>query len=483
MSTPDRIQEILGADGLLARSLSNFEPRESQNKMARIIAEAIGREMPALVEAGTGTGKTLGYLVPLWLSDKKSVISTRTKTLQEQIFFKDIPLLAHATGHRLSAMLMKGRKNYLCLRRYHQYFTQASILPTEAGSYHKRLQKWLQHTRLADRAELAWLRDDDPLWDAISSTADQCHGSRCLHGEDCFLNALRREAARSRIIIANHHLLFADLMVKEGGFGEVLPRFEVLVCDEAQGIEEIATQYLGNRLSDHQLILFIDDLEEALKDAALEDDQDLKGHLASVRAGAIRLRDLFATSGPKGRLTEASIKMINEGPAAGIRRGLDYIQKEWKEALSEYPLTYQFYDDWFDSMYEKEERFGRIISFFAILAISISCIGILGLAIFTAEKRTKEIGIRKVNGATAGNILMLLTREFTLLVLIAFVIASPVAFLAVRKWLQDFAYQTDISWWVFVVSGLSALFIAWSTVGWNSFRAAKRNPVEALRAE
>jgi ATP-dependent DNA helicase DinG len=296
--------------------------------MACVIAEAIGREMPALIEAGTGTGKTLGYLIPIWLSDKKSVISTRTKTLQEQIFFKDIPLLEQATGRRVNAMLMKGRKNYLCLRRYHQCFTQASLLPTEAGSYHKRLQKWLQRTRIADRAELDWLRDDDPLWDAISSTADQCHGSRCLHGEDCYLNALRREAARSRIIIANHHLLFADLMVKEGGFGEVLPRFEVLVCDEAQGIEEIATQYLGTRLSDHQLIVFIDDVEEALKEAALEDDHDLKGHLASVRAGAIRLRDLFGTSGPKGRLTEESIEMINQGPAAGIRRGLDYIQKE-----------------------------------------------------------------------------------------------------------------------------------------------------------
>jgi ATP-dependent DNA helicase DinG len=328
MSSSDRIHEILGADGLLSRSLPNFEVRASQNGMARVIAEAVEREMPALVEAGTGTGKTLGYLVPLWLSDKKSVISTRTKTLQEQIFFKDIPVLARATGHRLSAMLMKGRKNYLCLRRYHQYFTQASLLSTEAGSYHKRLQKWLQRTRLADRAELAWLRDDDPLWEAISSTAEQCHGSRCLHGEDCYLNALRREAARSRIIIANHHLLFADLMVKESGFGEVLPRFEVLVCDEAHGIEEIATQYFGNRLSDHQLIVFIDDVEEALKKDPLEDDRALKSHLASIRAGAIRLRDLFGTSGPKGRLTEASIEMINQGPALGIREGLNYIQQE-----------------------------------------------------------------------------------------------------------------------------------------------------------
>ena len=328
MPTSDRIQEILGVDGLLAGLLPNFEYRESQNAMAHIILEAITRATPAIIEAGTGTGKTLGYLVPLWLSDKKSVVSTRTKTLQEQIFFKDIPLLAQATGQRLNAMLMKGRKNYLCLRRYHQYAAQASLLPTEAGSYHKRLQRWLRRTRLADRAELDWLRDDDPLWDAISSTADQCHGSKCPHGEDCYLNALRRAAARSQIIIANHHLLFADLMVKESGFGEVLPRFEVLVCDEAQGIEEIATNFFGSRLSDHQLMVFVDDVEDALKNVADEDDHDLKRHLNSVRTGAISLRDLFSPLGPKGRLTETSIEMIKEGPASGVRKGLDYIQEK-----------------------------------------------------------------------------------------------------------------------------------------------------------
>ncbi len=162
---------------------------------------------------------------------------------------------------------------------------------------------------------------------------------------------------------------------------------------------------------------------------------------------------------------------------------MDFIQKSWKEALPEYPLEYQFYDDWFNSMYEKEERFGKIISFFAILAISISCIGILGLAIFTSERRTKEVGIRKVNGASIENILFLLTKEFTLWVIIAFVIAAPLAFFAINRWLQDFAYRTEISWWVFAVSGLSALLIAWGTVGWQSLRAALRNPVEALRYE
>ncbi len=168
---------------------------------------------------------------------------------------------------------------------------------------------------------------------------------------------------------------------------------------------------------------------------------------------------------------------------SNIAPTMDFIKKTWKETLPEYPFTYRFYDDWFNSMYQKEERLGRVISFFAILAISISCIGILGLAIFTAEKRTKEIGIRKVNGASVENIFMLMTREFTLLVVIAFFVASPLAFVLMDNWLQEFAFRTGISWWIFALSGLSALMIAWLTVGWQSLKAALTNPVEALRYE
>lgn len=178
-------------------------------------------------------------------------------------------------------------------------------------------------------------------------------------------------------------------------------------------------------------------------------------------------------------ISQVSLKISGDN----IGSTMDYLNKSWKKYLPEYPISYQFYDDWFNSMYEKEERFGRIISFFAILAISISCIGILGLAIFTSERRTKEIGIRKINGASTESIVFMLTREFTTWVLIAFVIAAPLAYLAINTWLEDFAYRTEISWWVFAVSGLSALFIAWGTVGWQSLKAALKNPVDALRYE
>ena len=198
-------------------------------------------------------------------------------------------------------------------------------------------------------------------------------------------------------------------------------------------------------------------------------------HVGSFHSSIEPMAILFHSWPP----SNISLKISGEN----IGTTLNYIQKVWKELLSEYPMKYQFYDDWFNSMYEKEEQFGRIISFFAILAISISCIGILGLAIFTSERRTKEIGIRKVNGASIENILILLSKEFTIWVLIAFIIGSPIAFIFVNKWLQNFAYRTDISWWIYIVSGFSALLIAWLTVCWQTIKMALINPVDVLRYE
>ncbi|MFH0843164.1 MAG: FtsX-like permease family protein [Bacteroidota bacterium] len=166
-----------------------------------------------------------------------------------------------------------------------------------------------------------------------------------------------------------------------------------------------------------------------------------------------------------------------------IGPGMENIQKLWEDILPSYPFKYQFYDEWFDSMYRSEEYFARTISLFAVLAIIIASIGMLGLAIFSSERRTKEIGIRKINGAKVNEILLLLNREFISLVLIAYIIAMPVACYAMHKWLDSFAYRTDINWWIYLLAGLIALVIALATVSWQSWRAATKNPVEALRYE
>jgi putative ABC transport system permease protein len=181
----------------------------------------------------------------------------------------------------------------------------------------------------------------------------------------------------------------------------------------------------------------------------------------------------------KSRPTALTIRFEKKG--AG--RGMEFINEEWQKILPGYPVKYQFYDEWFDSMYRSEEYFARNISLFAILAVVISCIGILGLAIFSSERRTKEIGIRKINGARTSEILVLLNSNFIILVIIAFVIATPVAWYVMHKWIQNFAYRTELSWWIFGVAGFLALAIALLTVSFQSWRAATRNPVEALRYE
>jgi ATP-dependent DNA helicase DinG len=324
----DPIENILGPDGPISRSLEGFEFRAAQVEMARLIERAIMEKTSAIVEAGTGTGKTLGYLVPLVLSGKKAVISTGTKNLQEQVFFKDIPLLAKATGLEVDAMLMKGRKNYLCLHRYHQNVSRTSFLKPAQEAIKKKIEKWLGNTEFADRAELEWMRDDDMLWDSISSTSEQCLGSQCLHAEDCYLNALRKRAAEAKIIIVNHHLFFADLMVKKGGFGEIIPRFQIVAFDEAHSVEEIATVYFSESFSTNQLTELANDLEKEAESLHQELGKDLKSHLNLLRTGTEHLYELFIGVDEKGRLENETLKKIHTGPARDIKNGLNYIYEE-----------------------------------------------------------------------------------------------------------------------------------------------------------
>ena len=324
---PITVQEILGQEGKLARSLEGFEFRSSQIQMALLVRDCLQEKLPAVIEGGTGTGKTFGYLVPVILSGKKTVISTGTKNLQEQIYFKDLPLLESATGLRADAMIMKGRKNYLCLHRYHQYISQASPLTPGLQETRRRIEKWLTETAFADRAELAWLGDDDILWDGVSSTSDQCLGSECMFLDKCFLGRLRSRAAKSKIIIVNHYLFFADLKVKRGGFGEIIPRFQVAVFDEAHKIEEIATSYLGDSLSTNQLVELATDIEKEIKDIPDPEKTKAKRQLAAIRSASEQIRGFFDGQEGKGILDEETLLNLRQGPARKAIGGLRNIRE------------------------------------------------------------------------------------------------------------------------------------------------------------
>jgi len=333
-SRPKSIEDILGEKGALAGSFEDFEFRPVQVEMASLIGKAITNRCQAVIEAGTGTGKTMAYLVPLILGGKKTVISTATKTLQEQIFFKDIPLLCRTTGLKVEALLMKGRKNYLCLHRYHQHFSFPPVAGTAEHRIKQRLEKWLKETEFGDRAELQWLADEDPLWDYVSSSSDQCLGSDCLYREDCFLNVLRKRAARADLIIVNHHLFFADIMVKKVGFGEIIPRFQVAVFDEAHKIEEIATTYFGASLSTGQVADIVKDVERELERSDHHDRKDVQKRLNVIRSRMEQIQNHFYQSEEKAMLKGDIMMKIHEGPSADIRNELDYIRQRFSQALS-----------------------------------------------------------------------------------------------------------------------------------------------------
>ena len=358
------IEKILGKDGLLSRSLNNFEYRPAQIHMAGLIGDALAGNNQVIIEAGTGVGKTMGYLVPVIISGKKTVISTGTKNLQEQIYFKDLPVITGAMDARINTLLMKGRSNYICLHRYHQHFDAVSFLKPEMELQRKRLDRWLLKTGSGDRAELAWMGDDETLWDLISSSSDRCRGIECLHREDCFIMNLRRLAAKADIIIVNHHLFFADLMLKSDGFGEIIPRFEAVVFDEAHKIEEIATTYFGSGLSSGQLLDLVTDAQKDAEENDAEDLNNIKLKLTAIGTGVTRLNAAFSGYPDRGRINIDEAETEYREALDFIKKGLRFIQGAFENPLSvraqelENSLTMIFSKgkgDWLE-WYEKRKR-------------------------------------------------------------------------------------------------------------------------------
>ncbi|MBP6716724.1 MAG: ATP-dependent DNA helicase [Acidobacteria bacterium] len=221
--------------------------------MAEAIARTFDDGGTLLVEAGTGTGKTLAYLVPAVLAGRRVLISTGTRTLQDQIFYKDIPALSQAMDREVRAAYMKGRTNYLCLHRFDRLREAEAALPDEERRWVNMIAEWTTHTNTGDRAEIEDLPDDFMLWSDMTANGDQCLGRECPRFADCYVTRMRERAAESDIVIVNHHLLCADAAVREGAFGEVIPECDLLVIDEAHQLEDVVTHYFGVALTGHRL--------------------------------------------------------------------------------------------------------------------------------------------------------------------------------------------------------------------------------------
>lgn len=283
------VKDLLSNDGPLATIIPGFQERAQQQEMLAVVSDAIKNHSAAVIEAGTGVGKTFAYLVPALASGGRVIISTGTKTLQDQLFAKDLPIVKKALKTDTKTALLKGRANYLCTYRLHRAQTEGRFDDRRSLSYLQRIADWEVMTVAGDIAELNSVPRDSEIWQHVTSTADNCLGSDCEDYETCFVVKARREAQEADVVVVNHHLFFADLALKEEGFGELLPSANAVILDEAHQLPEIASTFFSETLSSRQLLeLSRDTLVEALSSAS--DMPDLRDSLREFEKCVMDLR-------------------------------------------------------------------------------------------------------------------------------------------------------------------------------------------------
>jgi len=255
-------------EGPLSTIISGYQPRAAQLEMADAIADAIESKQNLIAEAGTGTGKTFAYLAPAILSGKKTIISTGTKNLQDQLFNKDLPVIRKAMKTPFMAALLKGRSNYLCTYRLQNSLTSTLGFSKEDAQALAQINSWAKRTKTGDTSEMSEVSEANPIWYQATSTLDNCLGQDCSEYADCFLVKARKKAQEADVLVVNHHLLCADWSLRDGGFGELLPNAEVVIIDEAHQLADTASNFLGITLGSKQLNdLSQDALMEYFKDA------------------------------------------------------------------------------------------------------------------------------------------------------------------------------------------------------------------------
>ena len=306
------VESILKPGGLLDDALDRYEFRPQQVEMARAVLDALTDRHPLIVEAATGTGKTIAYLVPAILSGKRVVISTGTKALQEQLYSKDLPLLEQCMERPFEAVLLKGRRNYLCKHRFQEMQRTKAFRSKDDVKLWPVIQRWADRTDSGDRAEIEGMPDYYPTWQDLSVGSEACLGRECQYWDDCFVQKARRRAQEADIIVVNHHLFFADLSLKAGGFGEVLPEYDAVVFDEAHHIEQVATEYFGIQVSNYRFRDLSTDAERALEAEEVDADKQDKVKEAgrAVERVAGKLFDHFDDSVEKGR--HGLVDILNE---------------------------------------------------------------------------------------------------------------------------------------------------------------------------
>jgi ATP-dependent DNA helicase DinG len=321
------LELFFSREGGLTTAIKGYRPRAPQIEMAKAIAEAIRSGRHLIAEAGTGTGKTFAYLAPAVLSGSKVIVSTGTKNLQDQLFNKDLPLIRKAIKTPFMAALLKGRSNYLCTYRLESSLNSAFGFSREDADALAKIKSWAKRTKSGDIAEMSEVTEANPVWYQATSTVENCLGQDCPHYADCFLVKARKAAQEAEILVVNHHLLCADWSIRGGGFGELLPKADVIIVDEAHQLAATASDFLGVSVSSRQLNdLARDALVEYFKEAT--DMPALRAACEALEYGSKDLRLAFGIELKRGEWREIESNPKVQGSLADIRGQLQTLAEQ-----------------------------------------------------------------------------------------------------------------------------------------------------------
>jgi ATP-dependent DNA helicase DinG len=315
------LELFFSSEGGLAKTIEGYQPRAQQIEMARAIAEAIRTRRHLIAEAGTGTGKTFAYLAPAILSGHKVIVSTGTKNLQDQLFNKDLPVIRKAIKTPFLAALLKGRSNYLCTYRLENSLNSAFGFSKEDADALTKIKSWAKRTKTGDIAEMSGVAEANPVWYQATSTVENCLGQDCPNYADCFLVKARKAAQEAEIVVVNHHLLCADWSIRGGGFGELLPKADVIIVDEAHQLADTASDFLGVSVSSKQMNdLARDALAEYFKDAT--DMPALRAACEELEHGGKDLRLAFGIELKRGEWSDIDHNPKIQGALADVQAQL-----------------------------------------------------------------------------------------------------------------------------------------------------------------
>ncbi len=356
--------ELLGEAGPLEPLIPGFRPRPPQQEMAAAVEATLAEAGVLVCEAGTGIGKTFAYLAPAIASGKKVLVSTGTKNLQEQLYSRDLPLMRDALGGGCRIALLKGRANYLCSFRLGMVTQELELGDADEGDKLSRIDDWATHTRSGDIAELSGISEEDPIWRQVTSTVENCLGGDCPLIEQCHVLQARKQAIEADVVVINHHLFFADLALREEGFGELLPSVEAVIFDEAHVLPDIATQFFGFSLGSGQLTELLHDLTEAYGREA--------GDMPDLPVAVGRMSRAVAGLRPTGRISRnrlewdeyagqpavaASLQALGEALEDFVEL-LKILAERGRELAQCYRRAASLLDNW--HLLREEESAGRV---------------------------------------------------------------------------------------------------------------------------